>query len=1078
MLPWSCRSSVCRQCLSRASGICRALASGSADGSQAAATRPVHPARSRRRLFSQLVSQARQPVLYPPEPSVSAKSELEIELQKLPSSDDSVEQPPVPSIRDVLRQWELEHGDQFPKDLPMDMPAPDELANTLNRTQSSGLSAMDQVDISDSSFGESASGEDEEAVVAAEPRKPGELVELSQNGSRVPVLAVFLGSFGGRNHFWAANGKWVIALGFPTTFSLPHFASPSEMQPVQAKIPPAATPEEYEDMRRNDRGPTREDGAALIDSLAKFRSMSAAAYQVHVSVLDRAEVLLSRPDEADYLSLVELADKLLPSTLKGPHGFPAHALYAVHRALKKNENAFRLLHNSGDCQRPDHLYEIFPQNVSAVIHKIAAMTHEYTEARSRCGERFKQRHLVKLTMGQFVLQARKAVSASRQTREYSPHGTLKPSAGVELPRTNWCQAGKDILKFLEWWAGYGMFDTASHLNAYGALILRAINMYDDTDLDQGTAWTFLQEVGIIAPWEVRSRYKIRLPGVSVERGAGLGRQTPKDLVGSTRADIAAGARTDRRAETTYCIDSPSTVIIDDGVSLERTAEPDEFWIHVLVADPGSVIKPHSELSKFLELLPQTVFLPGHYQAMMPAELGNDDADGYKSGSIVKQFSLVGGGPALSFSARVNGAGDVLDYKVEPATLGDVLYLDPKDVAAFCDEPPSPLPADKALVVGSPPEQGPPAPERPMAAIEDLTEASKQDLSTLYRLAEALRRKRLLKGAWPFFVPRPSVSVAFGTAPEASLPAATALPADPYIEVSREPSGGCSVVGNLMVLAGEIAARWCSSRNVPVPYRRDVKTATNFDAAFAYATGELYPAILRGIEPSKSQLERLMAITGGVELATQPGPSFILGLDMYVKATSPLRRFADLLVHWQIHAALAYERKVNRRIDPSVDKLDDILPFTAGGLNLPLLRMRERMTRSMSNAPDWIVLALVRAWAFEARAPPPLQFTVDGRFGRRLIGRLDLFGLKATMDVLGLAHCRLLADVRAGDQFEVELAEVNVHSGRIAVRARRSLGRDGDADGAHPPTSSPHIGGGDGAGERGTGPTTELGPVLT
>jgi ribosomal protein S1 len=53
--------------------------------------------------------------------------------------------------------------------------------------------------------------------------------------------------------------------------------------------------------------------------------------------------------------------------------------------------------------------------------------------------------------------------------------------------------------------------------------------------------------------------------------------------------------------------------------------------------------------------------------------------------------------------------------------------------------------------------------------------------------------------------------------------------------------------------------------------------------------------------------------------------------------------------------------------------------------------------------------------------------------------VDFFGLNAIMDIEGLNHKALVKDVRVGDQFEVELADVNVHSRRILVKALKYLG---------------------------------------
>lgn len=867
-----------------------------------------------------------------------------------------------------------------------------------------------------------------------------------QQGSRVPVFAIYLGYFGDRNHFYAANGRWVTSMGFSALFTVSNFATMQELQPVLAKIPRHGSPEEFDELRDNDQGPSREDGIVLIDKMTQFRRSSESVYQANMTNLDRARDLLSKPREIRYLSLFEIADILLPANMKGSRGFPPPALYAVHTALSQNDIAFSPLSPSADCHRRDHLFEIFPQNHAQIITNIAAWVRAYTDSSAKKSRLLNRTDLGEIPLGRFILEAREAVAKSRETREWTSHGILKTSPSVTLPASDWSPASKDVIQFLEWWASYNLFDAGSRFHSYGALILRSLNLYSGAPLDQSTAWTFLQEIGVVAPWEIPSRYRVRLPGTSVTKGGGISRPVPQSLRKSIRPDIAEGARKLRSGSPIFCIDAPSTMVIDDGISLERTEQPGEFWIHVHAADPASVIKPDSELGRFMELIPENIYLPGHFQAMLPSTVGDGDLKDYKSESLVKQYSLRSGGPALTFSAKVNEAGDILDYRVDASTLEDVVYMDPEDVADFCGEETLPSPTGYNLEVGTPPDVIQTTPERPMMATNDLGASSKDDILILYRLAEALKQKRLGKGAWPHFFPRPSVQVFFNNAiPEAEASAgAISVPPDPYIKVGTETSTGCSVVSNTMVLAGEIAARWCSERGIPIPYRKDEKSAENFDAAFNLATKEIYPLIHQGVEPSASHRQQLSRLTGGIQISSQPGPYFLLGLDMYAKATSPLRRFSDLLVHWQIHAALAYERESQRKIDPTMDSLDAILPFSNTSLSntLPLLQTREKMARTISRGTlDWILIALVRAWRFEDKAPRTLRFTVDSRWRQGVLGRLDMFDLNAAMDIAGLNGCRLVKDVRVGDEFEVELADVNVHSRQILVKALRYLPSD-------------------------------------
>ncbi|GAB0138516.1 hypothetical protein EsDP_00006751 [Epichloe bromicola] len=958
-------------------------------------------------------------------------------------------------IRERLRQWSGTNELIGARSMPPDAFIHGSIANNVSRTQSTGSSDLDQLrstsgTTTEGSKGESVNTDAEFSIVGSDSRSQGDLVELRQVGSRVPVFAVYLGYFGDRNHFYAVNGKWITSMGFSSLFSVSNFATDEELRPLLAKIPQNATPEQFDELRRNEKGPSREDGVAIIGKMTKFRTSAEAIYQGHMTKLDGARSLLSSTRSVNYLSLFEMADILLPANLKGNQGFSPPALYAVHTALSRNEVGFSPLSPSADCHRRDHLFEVFPSNHTNVITKIATWVREYTDASAKKLRPLSASELEEVALGRFILQARDAVSRSRQSRDWTPHGILKTSPSVTLPKVDWSPVSKDVITFLEWWASYNLFDAGSRCHAYGAMILRSLNVYDDTPLDQSAAWTFLQEIGLIAPWEIPSRYRVRFPGTTIDRGGGITRTPPKNLKTSTRPDIADGARTSREGSAIFCIDAPSTMIIDDGISLERTDRPDEFWIHVHVADPASAIHPDSELCKFMELIPMNIYLPGHFQAMLPLDLGEDGSKDCKSESLVKRYSLRPGAPALTFSARVNESGDILDHQIEPSILNNVTYLDPEDVSEFCGEETPPTPATEiteafSFEVGVPPGSSPTAPNRPMTSTQALDESSKAELLTLNRLAQAIKQKRLAKGAWPYFFPRPSVEVLFHEAiPEAeAAKRATLFPPDPYIKVGQESSSGCSVVSNTMILAGEIAARWCSTRGIPIPYRKDAKSAENLETALEYAMKKIYPLILQGIDPSASHRQELSRLTGGIQISTEPGPYFLLGLDMYTKATSPLRRFSDLVVHWQVHAALARERKTNRTIDPSVDDVDEIVPFSTASLCqiLPLLHMREKMARTVARGTlDWILIALVRAWRFEGKAPRTLRFTVASRWRQGLLGHLDMFDLNAAMDINGLSGCRLVKDVQVGDEFEVELADVNVHSRQILVKALRYLGK--------------------------------------
>ena len=98
----------------------------------------------------------------------------------------------------------------------------------------------------------------------------------------------------------------------------------------------------------------------------------------------------------------------------------------------------------------------------------------------------------------------------------------------------------------------------------------------------------------------------------------------------------------------------------------------------------------------------------------------------------------------------------------------------------------------------------------------------------------------------------------------------------------------ALVMDAMLMAGEAAARWCQERQMPIPY---VTQAPPEQPAQPQDLAGMY-AYRRQLKPSR------------VSLAA--GPHAGLGLSLYTRATSPLRRYSDLLVHQQIRAQLRGE----------------------------------------------------------------------------------------------------------------------------------------------------------------------------
>ncbi|HAP44589.1 MAG: hypothetical protein A2087_04485 [Spirochaetes bacterium GWD1_61_31] len=120
-------------------------------------------------------------------------------------------------------------------------------------------------------------------------------------------------------------------------------------------------------------------------------------------------------------------------------------------------------------------------------------------------------------------------------------------------------------------------------------------------------------------------------------------------------------------------------------------------------------------------------------------------------------------------------------------------------------------------------------------------------------------------------------------------------------ISRYQSSG--VVREMMVLTSEAAARWAFQRGLPFPYYSQ-EAPGNRDSLPEGLAGEF------------AKRRTMKAGKGGVQPHAHQG----LGVSMYAQASSPLRRYGDLLAHQQIRAALASEQGLTRPAPLPADEL--------------------------------------------------------------------------------------------------------------------------------------------------------------
>lgn len=153
-----------------------------------------------------------------------------------------------------------------------------------------------------------------------------------------------------------------------------------------------------------------------------------------------------------------------------------------------------------------------------------------------------------------------------------------------------------------------------------------------------------------------------------------------------------------------------------------------------------------------------------------------------------------------------------------------------------------------------------------------------DLKTLHKLASKRRNYREARS-----------SGAFRRNRQANIRVTNEHSSNPDIRVEIvEDSDAHLLVSELMITANTVAASLARRLKIPIPYR-GLKRSRQAKTVEAGSSIGRYPGNDKG--------------AGKIELSTRPAVHSYLGLPEYTTVTSPIRRYVDLLAHFQIKAAL-------------------------------------------------------------------------------------------------------------------------------------------------------------------------------
>ena len=392
-------------------------------------------------------------------------------------------------------------------------------------------------------------------------------------------------------------------------------------------------------------------------------------------------------------------------------------------------------------------------------------------------------------------------------------------------------------------------------------------------------------------------------------------------------DLDASSRVDLSRLEVFAVDNESTYEIDDGISIEKIEGDDEFVrVYIHVADPTRFIAFDSPLDREARKRGTTLYLPTESIPMFPKSLSG----GKLSLRVANDETTTRNdneGVALTVQAdisRLNGS--IRSYDIYPSTISGVTRMTYEDVDAHLKD------------------EG----------------RAKNDLHLLNECAVARYHKRENEGAINILLPELDVFVSSADARGGDVSSEIFLK-------RRDNSASNILVSEMMILAGEIAGTFGVENSLALPFRGQGEPRLLDE--------ETWDTIPDGVCAEMAMRSCMTASSQGIT----PRPHHSLGLSAYVQFTSPIRRYADLLAHYQIKS---YLRSGRHSSEISNEKLELVLSEAGANASVGIKTQREiskywvteYFSRQMGSADNIYEATVVKSMRSDAFALALLEDT--------------------------------------------------------------------------------------------------------
>ena len=810
------------------------------------------------------------------------------------------------------------------------------------------------------------------------------------------------------------------------------------------------------DMDRNEAGKPqveaeivipRDVGFPLIDRMVKLTSSADECYRNNAYKLDHVWETIMHTQESQVFSLEEIATRVFQQPDMST--ITTAMLWCLYRVMIQDERflmdtlfhrlspQFRLLSQEDYDDRLMVLEWIRDYQECQASDTIASIIGESnSEKDSRRSN----------ALYGFIRKAQAVVGKGREIRSLMPSGQLGPSkvrsspVGVlPPPDTEYCQDfNKDetkILRYLIDWVLTRKIQDNTNSASIGPATLRATGLYDGFQFDRVTGFLLLKELGVIMPWENRATYdqSFPMPGLGVDPALDEMQKlaNPSDFV---LKDSMRNLRKDWGDMPIFCIDSLGTEDVDDGISVEAVDDASS-WVHIHVANPSAFIDKDSAIAKYAARLSSALYLSDRVYPML------------ESDRLRRHCSLAPGCPSITFSARMSFSGDILETKVAHGILHNVKRLTTETVNRHMYAEGSSSEKLPIITVGGE------WPARMEEKDRILTDLEVKALFKLKELGSARHLKRNARISVDMQFPIPEVYLGKAHPPFGGVHSAgrrvvgdplITMQLRPYETLKRETSVTKSheLVSDLMLLAGEVAAKWSAERGLPIAYYGSVGESKA--AREAFESDVLQPAIKEHGGLTLQQLNQYRMLCGRNVPSSVPIAHSFLNLPMYCRITSPLRRWGDLFTHLQIDAAVRYE--ANEKLSLIGNTNDHFLPFSYTEASEAMkeyeLNSLRHIAITFQTRRHWTAQWFYRAYYQEESLPKILTVYVTGVdvLSKAIFVQASIKDIGIRCHLLSTAISRAEGGFEEGDSWEVEIDRVDTYQNAIQANPVRLLER--------------------------------------